>query len=89
MEGMKYLYREKISDSHIKEPALKELLSFLLNKYGLTDDEVAEQHKTVPFQKRKCYYEITRRQSEKNGDIHISFSAEISSISVTATLIST
>lgn len=87
MQGMMCLYREKIPISHINENGLKALLSYLLNKNGLEDAEVAEQYKTVPFKPRKRYYDIIPHRSEKDGIVDICFSCEVSSVSATATLV--
>jgi hypothetical protein len=86
-KGMKALYSNVIPVNHLKEPALKKLLFYLALKYALTDQEVTEQFLTIPFRKKTQYFDIQRRQSFKNEKIHISFSIEVSSVSVTATLI--
>ena len=84
--GMKVLYKKQIYCSNIIEKSLIQLLTYLLRRYGLEDDEVLEELSKIPFKKRKEYFSISRTSSLQNGKPEITFGGHVSSISVTATL---
>jgi|SRR5690606_6688837 len=85
--GIKTLYSTEIPVSNIGENKLKELLRELLSRYALTDDEVTELYISIPFKKKKKYFDVIRCQNDVGEKPAISYMASASSISITATLV--
>ncbi|MBB2148924.1 hypothetical protein [Pedobacter gandavensis] len=84
---MEKIYSKIIPVSNISEKNLKLLMNYLLSKYSLEDEEVANNYINIPFKKKTRQINIQRFNSMNNGNVHISFLADSAGYSVTATLI--
>ena len=84
---MEIIYQTKIDTRHISEKNLIQLIRTLISKYALSDEEILEQHLTIPFKKKKDYINILRSNSKINEPLSINFITQVADISVTAQLI--
>lgn len=71
------LYKTRIDTRHISEKKLIEFIRVLMSKYALTDDEIMEQFKRVPFKSKKEYINITRTNTDLNEKLNICFTAQV------------
>ena len=86
-EHLNKLFEAKASTKHLSEKRLKDFMQTLIAKYILTPEEILEEHKSMPFKKRKQYVNITRTNDKQLGKTSISFMADSAGISVIAYLI--
>src|SRR5688572_17851352 len=80
------IYQTKVSIKHLTEKKLIEFMKVLMSKYVLSDDEILEQYKRIPFKTTKDLIGIIRTNSKLNEPLSISFSAQLADISISAWL---
>ncbi|HWK57317.1 MAG TPA: hypothetical protein VNQ80_08270 [Parapedobacter sp.] len=86
-EHLNMLYQTKVSSKHLSEKRLKDFIQTLIAKYILTAEEILEEHKSIPFKKRKRYIEIMRINNQQSGKKTINFMADGAGISIIAYLV--
>lgn len=84
---MSTLYEAQIDTRHISEVLLQEFIRALMSKYALSDDEILEQYKRVPFKNGTDRISIVRTNSGLNEPLKVYFSAQVADIYVDVSLI--
>ena len=82
----KILFQEKVDVKYLSEKNLNEFIHTLLCKYTLTDEEILEQFKRVPFAKKINYIAIHRTSNLLGEPLEINFLAQIADTCVSVWL---